>query len=286
MSTSAAATINAVDFTYVSELVRSRSSIVLEPGKEYLAETRLQTIARSAGLGSITELVAALRGGAADLSDQVVDAMTTNETSFFRDIHPWTSLREEILPQLIDARRAARSLTIWSAASSSGQEAYSIALTIREHFPELSSWDVKIVATDISPTMLERVARGCFSQLEVNRGMPAPMLLRWFHREGPNWVVDESLRRLVAPAPLHLAGTWPVLPPADLVFLRNVLIYFDMETKRTVLDKVSRVLRPDGLLLLGAAETLLNVHDGYDRLSFGRTSWYRRANRSKEGPWT
>jgi chemotaxis protein methyltransferase CheR len=279
------AAISPGDFTYVADLVRERSSIVLEAGKEYLAETRLQTIARSAGLSSIGDLVDALRRGSSDLAEQVVDAMTTNETSFFRDIHPWTSLRENILPALIEARRATRSLTIWSAAASSGQEAFSIALTLREHFPELAGWDVQILATDISPTMLDRLTAGRFSQLEVNRGMPAPLLVRWFHRDGSSWVVDESLRRMVAPAALHLAGHWPLLPMVDLVFLRNVLIYFDTETKRTVLDQVVRVMRPDAHLLLGAAETLLNVHDGFDRMAFGRTSWYR-PTRSKEGPWT
>jgi chemotaxis protein methyltransferase CheR len=270
-------TITAPDFDYVVDLVRVRAAIVLDPGKEYLAETRLETVARGAGFGSIGDLVAQLRQGHAELEEQVVDAMTTNETSFFRDLHPFVSLRDHVLPELIDRRRTSRTLRVWSAAASSGQEAYSIAMLLREHFPELDGWDVTILASDISQSMLQRVAEGRYSQLEVNRGLPAKMLVRWFGRSGAGWRVDRSLQRLVHPRYVHLAGAWPVLPTFDIVFLRNVLIYFGIETKQAVLDKVSLLMRPDGFMVLGAAETLLHIHNGFERVQLGKTSWHRPA---------
>ena len=268
-------TLAAPDFDYIAQLVHRRSAIVLEPGKEYLAESRLESIARDHGLASVGELVSHMRSGMLDLSDAVVDAMTTNETSFFRDAHPFNALRDTVLPELIEARRVARSITIWCGATSSGQEPYSVAMLIREHFPELTGWQVRIIATDISPSMLQRTREGRYSQLEVNRGLPAPMLVKHFTRDGMHWVVSDDLKRMVSAQYLNLNERWPVMPPFDLVLLRNVLIYFDVPTKQQILAKVRQSLRPDGLLLLGGAETTMNLDANFERVPHGRSTWYR-----------
>jgi chemotaxis protein methyltransferase CheR len=268
-------TLAAPDFDYIAQLVHRRSAIVLEPGKEYLAESRLEGLARDNGLASVGELVARMRTGSLDLSDAVVDAMTTNETSFFRDAHPFNALRDTVLPELIEARRVARTISIWCGASSSGQEPYSLAMLIREHFPELASWQVRIIATDISPSMLERTRQGRYSQLEVNRGLPAPMLVKHFTRDGMHWVVSDDLKRMVSAQYLNLNERWPVLPQFDLVLMRNVLIYFDVPTKQQILAKVRQALRPDGLLLLGGAETTMNLDANFERIPHGRSTWYR-----------
>jgi chemotaxis protein methyltransferase CheR len=267
--------ITAVDFHYLAQLVRERSAIVLEPGKEYLAESRLQTIAREVGVASVSELVAHMRAGAVDVGDAVVDAMTTNETSFFRDVRPFQSLQETVLPQLIERRRLARSLSVWCAACSSGQEPYSVAMLIREHFPELRDWNVQILATDLSPSMLDRTRAGLYSQLEINRGLPSPLLVKYFTPAGRNWQAIPELRRMVRVEYLNLAEPWPVMQPFDLVFLRNVLIYFDIPTKQAILGKARRQLRPDGLLLLGGAETTMNLDADFERVPVGRSTWYR-----------
>jgi chemotaxis protein methyltransferase CheR len=268
-------TLAAPDFDYIAQLVHRRSAIVLEPGKEYLAESRLEGIAREHGLASVGELVSHMRSGTLDLGDAVVDAMTTNETSFFRDAHPFNALRDSVLPELIEARRVARTISIWCGATSSGQEPYSVAMLIREHFPELASWQVRIIATDISPSMLERTRQGRYSQLEVNRGLPAPMLVKYFTRDGMHWVVSEDLRRMVSAQYLNLNERWPVMPPFDLVLLRNVLIYFDVPTKQQILAKVRQAMRPDGLLLLGGAETTMNLDANFERIPHGRSTWDR-----------
>ena len=198
-------TLAAMDFDYIAQLVHRRAAIVLEPGKEYLAESRLESVARENGLASVSELVAHMRSGRLDASDKVIDAMTTNETSWFRDAHPFNAMRDELLPDLIERRRVARALSIWCAASSSGQEPYSIAMLIRQHFPELDSWSVRILATDISPSMLRRTNEGLYSQLEVNRGLPAPMLVKHFTRSGMHWQVSDELRRMVQTEFVNLA---------------------------------------------------------------------------------
>jgi chemotaxis protein methyltransferase CheR len=205
----------------------------------------------------------------------VVDALTINETSFFRDAHPFEALRTHILPELIEKRRASRTLRIWCAACSSGQEPYSVALTIKEHFPELAGWRVELVGTDLSPTMLDRAREGRYSRLEVNRGLPARLLVKYFEQDGTDYRIDDSVRRMVTFRPHNLASPWPSLPQTDVVFMRNVLIYFGLETKREILTKVKRVLRPDGYLLLGGAETTVHVDDTFTRTPIGRTTFYR-----------
>lgn len=265
------------EFTYISDMVRSRSAIVLEPGKEYLVEARLAPLVRELGLESIGALVARLRQPAAGpLAERVTEAMTTNETSFFRDVAPFQALRTDILPPLVKARAAARRLRIWCAASSSGQEPYSIAMTITDAFPELRGWDLEIIATDLSKEMVERARSGVYKALEVNRGLPAPMLIKFFTKVGVDYELKPEIRSMVQFSELNLIGPWPAFPTFDIVFLRNVLIYFDVDTKRAIIGRVKRLLAPDGYLFLGAAETTMNIDDGFERLPLERAGCYRR----------
>jgi chemotaxis protein methyltransferase CheR len=270
-------TFTEAEFTYISEMVRTRSAIVLEPGKEYLVEARLAPLVRELGLESIGALVTKLRqGNGGPLADRVTEAMTTNETSFFRDVAPFQALRTSVLPSVIEARKVQRSLRIWCAASSSGQEPYSIAMTIADAFPQLRDWDIQIVATDLSPAMVERGRSGVYKALEVNRGLPAPMLIKYFTKVGVDYELKPEIRSMVEFSELNLIGAWPAFPTFDIVFLRNVLIYFDVDTKRMIFGRVKRLLAPDGFLFLGAAETTMNIDDGFERLPFERAGCYRR----------
>jgi chemotaxis protein methyltransferase CheR len=270
-------TFTEAEFTYISHVVRTRSAIVLEPGKEYLVEARLAPLVRELGLESIGALVAKLRQPAAGpLAERVTEAMTTNETSFFRDVAPFQALRTGIIPALVKARERDRRLRIWCAASSSGQEPYSIAMTIADAFPDLGPWDVQIMATDLSSAMVERGRAGLYKALEVNRGLPAPMLVKYFTKVGIDYRLKPEIRSMVEFSELNLIGAWPALPTFDIVFLRNVLIYFDVETKRTIIGRVKRLLAPDGFFFLGAAETTTNIDDGFERVPVERAGCYRR----------
>lgn len=269
-------TISEQDFDFVRELVRRRSAIVLEPGKEYLVEARLGPIARRIGAETMTELVDQLRARVdGDLSDQVIEAMTTNETSFFRDVHPFDAMREVVIPTLLERRKNEKALRLWSAACSSGQESYSLTVLLRENFPMLDDWSVKILATDLSTEMVERTAAGRFSQLEVNRGLPMAYLVKWFDRDGVSFVAKPELRSMVETQLMNLARPFPILPRFDVVFLRNVLIYFDVETKQEILNNVRSVLRPDGYLFLGSAETTINIDSSWTRRQIGRATCYQ-----------
>jgi chemotaxis protein methyltransferase CheR len=272
------------DFDYIRDLVRDRAAIVLEPGKEYLAVTRLDPLVRRAGLGSLSELVATLREDEGSvLSEQVVDALTTNETTFFRDVYPFESLRTHVLPDLIERKRLSRSLFIWSAGCSSGQEPYSLAMLIREDFPDLGGWQVSILGTDVSVAMLERAHEGRYGQIEVNRGLPAHLLVKYFRRVGVGWEIDGSIRGMVRFQHQNLVDPWPSLPPMDLVLMRNVMIYFDVATKQRILARVRDVLAPHGYLLLGTSETTLHLDDTFQRHAVGPTGWYRRKQATPVG---
>lgn len=271
------ATLDPQAFQFITTLVRERSAIVLEEGKSYLIESRLSPIAREQGLESVAELVSVLRKpGQQQLAQRVVEAMTTNESSFFRDLHPFQALKTTILPALIESRKKERTLNIWSNACSSGQEIYSIALTIKEHFPELSGWKVRLIGTDLSTQILERAKLGIFNQTEVNRGLPMPLLLKYFVKEGIHWKIKEEIRQMADFRILNLVEPFPAyLPEMDLVFLRNVLIYFSPESKRQILFKTHKILRDDGYLFLGGAETTMNLDVTYAREQVGNAVWYR-----------
>lgn len=268
--------VSPADYAFVARALLEHCALVLEPGKEYLVKARLAPLAQRHGLQSIGQLVDRLRGaGAAGLMTEVVEAMVTNETSFFRDVHPFETLRKSVFPELIEHRRTQRQLNIWCAAGSSGQEPYSIALLLKEHFPELDGWRVHLAATDISREMLERSQAGRYSQVEVNRGLPTHLLLKWFQQESGYWRLHERIRGMVEFSQLNLAQRWPVMPQWDVIVLRNVMIYFDNSAKRDILGRVARVLRADGYLLLGGAETTLNLSDSFQRVEHLKAGFYR-----------
>ena len=271
-------TLAADSFDFVADLVRRRSAIQLTAGKEYLVESRLAPLARQAGLPGVDEYVRALRTGRkeADL-ELVVEALTTNETSWFRDAAPFVALRNHIVPTLTRERGSVDRLRVWSAACSTGQEPYSVAMTLSEVLPAHAK--VEILATDLSTQVLDRARTGRYSQLEVNRGLPATMLVRHMVRSGVEWQISEQLRSSVSFMRHNLLDTPPSGAPFDVVFLRNVLIYFDIATKRAILGRIRRVLRPDGFLVLGAAETTLGVDDEWLRVPVDRSSVYRPAVR-------
>jgi chemotaxis protein methyltransferase CheR len=264
--------ISLTDYEFVRKVVHDRSSIVLGAGKEYLVEARLGSIVTSERLGSVGALVDRLRTGDPHVRDVVVNAMATNETSFFRDVHPFEALRETVIPEIL-AANGAQHLAMWSAAASTGQEAYSMAMLVRENFASVRN--VTILATDFASDVIVRAESGNFSQLEVNRGLPASLLVKYFERHGLHWRVDAAVRALVTFRQLNIAQPFGGVPPMDVIFLRNVLIYFDVATKRAVLTEIARRLRPGGYLFLGACETTHGVDDSYERVSVGRTTCYR-----------
>lgn len=270
------ATLNANAFEYICNLVRDRSAIVLEPSKTYLVESRLNPVARASGLASIEELVDALRKpNSSKLTLAVIEAMTTNETSFFRDLHPFDALKTTILPALIAARARDRVLNIWSNACSSGQEVYTIAMLLKDNFPDLGGWKVRLIASDLSTQILDKAREGIFNQTEVNRGLPLPMLLKYFQKNGLTWQIKEEVRKMVEFRQVNLVETFPQLPPMDIVFLRNVLIYFAPETKRDILIKIKKLMRPDAKLFLGGAETTMNLDVPFQREQVGKATVYK-----------
>ncbi|RSM38537.1 chemotaxis protein CheR [Actinoplanes sp. ATCC 53533] len=276
-------TLSAADFTFVSALVRREAAIVLAPGKEYLVEARLIPVARQVGAASVGEFLANLqrRPNPAD-QRRIIDALTTNETSWFRDREPFSALVDVVLPELVRSRGTNRNLRLWSAASSSGQEAYSLAITLQENLP--SGWAYEIMGSDISTEMIKRAEAAEYSQVEVNRGLPATQLVQYFERAGAHWRITPALRRNVSFKLMNLTAPLPSMPPFDVIFLRNVLIYFDVATKKAVLRNVARLLRPDGWLFLGAAETTIGIDDNYERVAAGRTSAYKVRSAVPAGP--
>jgi len=268
-------TINLSAFTFVSDMVKQDAAIVVGPGKEYLVESRLLPIARAEGFGDVGALIARLQLNPDErLRRQVVEAMTTNETSFFRDRDPFTLLKQVVFPELCRKRSATHRINIWSAACSSGQEPYSIAMSALDHPLITSDWQLQVLATDISEDILQRADKGRYSQLEVNRGLPAAMLVRHFERAETDWKVVPAVRNMVKFKRLNLGDPFD-LPMMDVVFLRNVLIYFDAGTKTDVLQRVRRVLKPDGFLFLGGSETTIGLDDGFERVAVGNATVYR-----------
>jgi len=250
------------DYDFLRKLLRERSGLDLSADKQYLVESRLIPLARRAGLPGIAELVAKVKSGSDGLTSEVVEAMTTNETFFFRDKIPFDHLRETILPALLQARASRRSLRIWSAACSTGQEPYSIAMCVRE-FAALAGWRIEIVATDLSQGVLDKARAGIFSQFEVQRGLPIQMLVKYFTQVGELWQLNANIRGMVQHRQLNLLQDFSHLGSFDVVFCRNVLIYFDQDTKAAIFERVAKVLEPDGVLVLGAAESVVGISDAF-----------------------
>ncbi len=273
-------TLAAVNFDYLRGLVKDHTAIVLDSGKEYLAETRLAPLAVEQGCASVEDLLAGLRCQSFNgLHRKVLDAMTNNETWFFRDCNCFAALTGFVLPQLMKTRQYERKVAIWSAACSSGQEPYSIAMALREEF-NLPGWSYSILGTDFCSTILERARNGLYRQMEVNRGLPVKLLTRYFLQQGLSWQLRPEVLGMVTLRNLNLAEPWgDVVPPADLIFLRNVLIYFDIPTRKEILGRVRRVLRPNGFLFLGCAETTLNLDAGFQTVQAGNYVCYKLKDR-------
>jgi chemotaxis protein methyltransferase CheR len=250
------------DFDYLCTFVRARSGLALTPEKRYLLESRLQPLARTRGFETLAALVRALQaGGNGELEQAVVEAMTTNETFFFRDKTPFETLRNDIMPRLLEARAGSRSLRIWCAAASTGQEPYSLAMMLDQMGERLAGWRVEILGTDISTQALERARAGLYSQFEVQRGLPIQLLVRYFTQVGDQWQIAPQLRERVIFRPFNLLHDFSPLGTFDVVFCRNVLLYFDMALKADILARLGRQIAPDGCLFLGAAETVIGLGD-------------------------
>lgn len=259
---------------YLRRFVHTSSGIVLDGSKNYLFQARLSPLLAQEGLADFDQLIVRLNGDRA-LGQQVVEAMTTNETSFFRDHHPFEALRKVILPELSATRKDQKSLTIWSAASSTGQELYSVAFLIKELGYRFPGWNIRLIGTDLSSEVVERAQTGRFSQLEVNRGLPAPVLIRNFKQVGTEWQVNEDIRKMTEFRVQNLIGAWQAMPPLDIVFLRNVLIYFDVPTRRRILDRIAPMIRLGGYLFLGGVETTVDVGARLSMVHIEKTICYQ-----------
>ena len=253
-----------LDFDYLRKFLRERSGLVLAADKQYLAESRLLPVARTASLGGVAELVQTLRrSGSETLAAQVVEAMTTKESFFFRDRIPFEQFRDTLMPELMARRALRRRIRIWCAAASTGQEPYSLAMALKELGERICEWGIEIIATDISNEVLERARSGLYTQFEVQRGLPIALLLKYFTKMGDNWQIAPAIRSMVQFRALNLIGDFAHLGLFDLVFCRNVLLYFDQETKSRVLDRIARVMNRDGYLVLGAAETVIGLTNAF-----------------------
>ncbi len=252
------------DFEYLRKLLRERSGLVLSADKQYLVESRLLPIARKTGVNGLGGLVHNLRApGAERLIVDVVEAMTTNETFFFRDKIPFEHFRDTMMPALLAARMAQRRIRIWCAAASSGQEPYSLAMMLKEMGSKLAGWRIEILATDLATEVLEKAKAGTYTQFEVQRGLPIQLLVKYFEQKGDAWQIAPAIRAMVDFRPVNLLQNLSHLGAFDIVFCRNVLIYFDQSTKIDVFERIARIMAADGFLSLGAAETVVGLTDTF-----------------------
>ncbi|WP_166300854.1 CheR family methyltransferase [Bradyrhizobium sp. 2S1] len=269
------------DYEYLRKLLKDHSGLDLSADKQYLIESRLLPLARKSGLSGIPDLVAKIRAGSSAHTVQVVEAMTTNETFFFRDKVPFEHFRDTIMPEVLKARAARRSVRIWCAAGSTGQEPYSLAMSLKEMGAALAGWRVEIIATDLSQEVLEKAKAGIYSQFEVQRGLPIQMLVKYFKQSGELWQINPELRSMVQHRQLNLLHDFSALGAFDVVFCRNVLIYFDQDTKINIFNRLARSMETDGFLVLGAAETVVGLTDTFkpipDRRGLYRPSGVRPA---------
>ena len=252
------------DYDYLRKLLKERSGLVLSADKQYLVESRLQPVAHRAGIASLADLIEKLRSTKNELLvTEVAEAMTTNESFFFRDKLPFENFRDVVMPALLAARAPQRRIRIWCAAAATGQEPYSLAMSLKEMGETVAGRQIEIVATEFSTQVLEKAKSGIFSQFEVQRGLPIQLLIKYFDQVGDCWQINPDVRAMVHFRPFNLLHEFTHLGPFDLVFCRNVLIYFDHETKTRVLDKIARITEPDGYLVLGAAETVVGLTESF-----------------------
>jgi chemotaxis protein methyltransferase CheR len=249
------------DYEYLRKFLKDSSGLDLSADKHYLIESRLLPIARKASLPGIAELVQKLKGGSTPIANQVIEAMTTNETFFFRDKVPFDHFREAIMPEILQARASRRSIRIWCAAGSTGQEPYSLAMCLKEMGAALAGWRVEILATDLSLEVIEKSKAGLYSQFEVQRGLPIQMLVKYFKQTGELWQINPEIRAMVQHRQINLLHDFSQLGVFDIIFCRNVLIYFDQDTKINIFRRLAKSTESDGFLALGAAETVVGLTD-------------------------
>ena len=263
-------------FEVLRQFLKQHSGMALTDDKTYLVEARLSPLMDAEGISGFEELVSRLDDAA--LARRVMEAMTIGETLFFRDNLPFRVLEKVVLPRLIEARAAERRLTIFCGACSSGQEPYSVAMLLRERFPDLVSagWRVRILAADLASNALVKAAAGRYSQLEVNRGLPAALLVKYFTRVGLEWQIADQIRSMVDFRELNLIKPWPPLPTLDVAFLRNVLIYFDVDTKKAILRQLRHYLQADAILFLGSAEAACMIDPSFEAIPLEGTVCYRQ----------
>ena len=269
------------DYAFLCGLLKQRSGLVLGPDKLYLVESRLMPVAKKHGLTTLDMLVQRLRApGAERLAADVTEAMTTNESFFFRDKTPFDQFEQVALPELLRSRASQRRIRIWCAAASTGQEPYSLAMILSERQAQLAGWRVEIIGTDLSLEVLEKAKAGVYTQFEVQRGLPIQYLMRYFTKTGETWQIRSDIRAMVDYRTFNLLTPFAGLGTFDLIFCRNVLIYFDCDTKADVLNRMAACLAPDGYLVLGAAETVLGVTNVFSPLQGGRGYYVREGHKS------
>jgi chemotaxis protein methyltransferase CheR len=251
------------DYEYLRKLLKDHSGLDLSSDKQYLIESRLLPLSRKAGLSDIGELVQKMKGGSASLTTQVVEAMTTNETFFFRDKVPFEHFRNTVMPEILQARAGRKSIRIWCAAGSTGQEPYSLAMCLKEMGAAIAGFRVEILATDLSQEVLEKSKSGIYSQFEVQRGLPIQLLVKYFKQTGELWQINPDIRAMVAHRQLNLLHDFSPLGVFDVIFCRNVLIYFDQDTKINIFNRLAKATEPDGFLALGAAETVVGLTETF-----------------------
>jgi chemotaxis protein methyltransferase CheR len=251
------------DYEYLRKLLKDQSGLDLSADKQYLIESRLLPLARKSGVPGISELVQKMKAGSASLVTQVVEAMTTNETFFFRDKVPFDHFRQLIMLEILKARASRKSVRIWCAAGSTGQEPYSLAMCLKEMGAALAGWRTEIIATDLSQEVLEKSKAGIYSQFEVQRGLPIQMLVKYFKQTGEFWQINADIRAMVQHRQLNLLHDFSQLGTFDVIFCRNVLIYFDQDTKINIFNRLHRLTEPDGFLVLGAAETVVGLTETF-----------------------
>ena len=249
------------DYEYLRKLLREQSGLDLSADKQYLIESRLLPLSRKAGLAGIGDLVQKMKAGSTSITTQVVEAMTTNETFFFRDKTPFDHFRDSIMPEILRARASRKSVRIWCAAGSTGQEPYSLAMCLKEMNGALAGWRVEIIATDLSQEVLEKSKAAIYSQFEVQRGLPIQLLVKYFKQTGEFWQVNAEVRAMVQHRQLNLLHDFSQLGLFDVIFCRNVLIYFDQDTKIKIFNRLAKATEADGFLVLGAAETVVGLTD-------------------------
>ncbi|WP_299397385.1 protein-glutamate O-methyltransferase CheR [Pelagibius sp.] len=273
---------NVDDFEFIAQLLYQRSGLVITQEKAYLLESRLNPVARKWDLDGFEALIAKMRNEKDErVIVDVTEAMTTNESFFFRDNRPFEQFKDVVLPQLLETRGGQKKFRIWSAACSSGQEPYTLAMILKEEAAKLAGWTFDIVATDLSTEILGKAKDGLYSQFEVQRGLPITLLMKYFTQEGDKWRISDEIRQMVKFQPFNLLDSPSSLGRFDVIFCRNVLIYFDQETKGQVLGRLAQIMPNDGFLYLGGAETVLGISDAFEVIP-GQRGIYRLSDTPAE----